>query len=530
MTEPESHVPESNAVGSRLPLAASVAGAALLLLLPWLGRPALFDRDETYYAEAAREMREAGNWLVPRLNGQEFHQKPFLPLAFICASYSVFGVNETGARMPSVLFGLGTMMLTAAAARLLFGEAVALRSALVLGSSLLFSLVSRSSMTDSAFLFFFTSSLFAFLRTRGTAGAGRRGFLWMYAAMGLATLCKGPIGFLLPIGIVALIAWSEGGWASLRRLQPIMGAAVIVAIGAAAVLALPRSERGAFLRAFLLRENVGRYLAPMEGHGAPFWIYLPVLAVAFLPWSPFLPAAWKTIRDRRSRWALGAWIGVPLLFFSAATTKLPHYVLPTFPALAILVGAGWEGQGTRKSRLLPLAGVFVFSSALPLALFLARDRWPDLLPVSLVWTAAILPAGAVAALIASRRSTLQFGALALSVLLLLWVACGWSLPALQEVRVIRPIGVRLRAVGDVSVFSYRFLEPGLLFYARRTITRLETLEQVAARAGQEHFVIVVREPEVSQIRAAARVPLKTLAARRGFCEDSGPMELAVLAR
>jgi 4-amino-4-deoxy-L-arabinose transferase-like glycosyltransferase len=153
VTEPETHSSETGAVRSRLPLAASVSAAALLLLLPWLGGPALFDRDETYYAESAREMLEAGNWFVPRLNGQAFHQKPSLPLAFICASYSVFGVNEAAARMPSVFFGLGTMLLTAAAARLLVGHTAALRSALVLGSSLLFSLVSRSSMTDSAFLF-----------------------------------------------------------------------------------------------------------------------------------------------------------------------------------------------------------------------------------------------------------------------------------------------------------------------------------------------------------------------------------------
>ena len=530
MTELETRVPRSQALRPRLPLVGSVSAAALLLLLPWLGRPALFDRDETSYAEAAREMREAGNWFVPRLNGQAFHQKPFLPLAFICASYSVFGVNETGARMPSVLFGLGTMLLTAAAARLLVGQAAALRSALVLGSSLLFSLVSRSSMTDSAFLFFFTLSIVAFLRTRGRGRAGSREFLWMYAAMGLATLCKGPVGFLLPIGIVALIAWSEGGWASLRRLRPILGAAVIVGIGAAAVAALPRPERAAFLRDLLLRESIGRYLSPREGHRAPFWIYVPVLAIAFLPWSPFLPAAWKTIRDRRSRWALGAWIGLPLLFFSAAATKLPHYVLPTFPALAILVGAGWEAEGARKSRLLPLLGAFVLSSALPLTLFLTRERWPDLLPVSIVWTAAILPAGVLTALLIFRRPTFQFATLVTSALLLLWMACGWSLPALREIRLIRPIGVRLRALEDTSVFAYRFLEPGLLFYSQRTIQRLETLEEVAARAREGHFVIVVRESEASQVREAARVPLKTLATRRGFCEDSGPVELVVLAR
>jgi 4-amino-4-deoxy-L-arabinose transferase-like glycosyltransferase len=508
----------------------SVPAAALLFLLPWLGRPALFDRDETYYAEAAREMRLERNWLVPRLNGREFRQKPFLPLALICASYSVFGVNETGARMPSALLGLGTILLTAAAARLLFGEAAALRSAWILGSSLLFLLVCRSSMTDSAFLFFFTWSLFAFVRSRGTAEPRTRDLLPMYVAMGLAALCKGPVGFLLPMTIIALVAWSGGGWASVRRLRPAAGSVVILSVAAVALLSFPGPDRSAYLRDFLLRENVGRFLSPMEGHRGPFWIYAPVLLIAFLPWSPFLPAAWKAVRDRKTRWILGAWVGVPFLFFSAAATKLPHYLLPVFPALAILVAAGWEGQTGRWSRTFPLVVVCALTSVLPLALFLARARWPDLLPVSLVWTAAALPAGALTALLVAKRPTLLLATLAASVLLFIWLACGWSLPALQDVRVIRPIGIQLRGMERSALFTYRFLEPGLLFYGQRTIEKLETLGQVAGEAKRESFVIVVREAEVAEVRAAAGVPLKILVRRQGFCEDSGPLGLVVLAR
>ena len=85
----------------RLPDLAAIALFAAVLLIPWIGSSALFDRDETYYAEAAREMQEAGTWFFPRLNGREFDQKPFLPMAFIRLGYVVFGVNERGARMPS---------------------------------------------------------------------------------------------------------------------------------------------------------------------------------------------------------------------------------------------------------------------------------------------------------------------------------------------------------------------------------------------------------------------------------------------
>jgi 4-amino-4-deoxy-L-arabinose transferase-like glycosyltransferase len=530
VTEPDTRPSETEAVRSRLPLVASVSASALLLLLPWLGGPALFDRDETYYAEAAREMREAGNWFIPRLNGQAFHQKPFLPLAFICASYSVFGVNETAARMPSALFAFGTMMLTAAAARHLFGRATALRSSWILGSSLLFLLVSRSAMTDSAFLFFFTASLVAFIGTHSGVEPSRGSLLAMYGAMGLATLCKGPVGLLLPLVILLVTAWSRGGWALVRQLRPIAGTGLVCGMAVGAVLLQPAPERGGYIRDFLWRENIGRFLSPMEAHRAPFWIYLPVLLLAFLPWSPFVPGAWRAVRDRNARWLLGAWVAVPFLFFSAAATKLPHYLLPVFPALAILVGVGWERETNPRSHVLPLAVAFVASSAFPVALCLARARWPDLLPISLVWTAAAPPAGALVALFVANRPELRFALLAASMLIFIWMACGWSLPEMREVRVIRPVGLLLRSADPTPVFAYRFLEPGLLFYSQRTIERLETREEVSERARRGPFVIVVREDEAPAVRAAAGIPMKTLGGGRGFCEDSGPLRLLVLAR
>lgn len=477
-------------------------------------------------------MRAAGTWVTPRLNGREFHQKPFLPMAFIRAGYALLGVNEWGARIPSALLGLGTVLLTAAIAQRLFGEAAGIRAGLVLGSSLLFLLISRSSMTDSAFLFFFTLALTAFLLGGSDRVPKIPGLLVMYAAAGLATLCKGPIGFLLPLAIVAIVSWSRSGLASLRRLQPLKGAAVLGLIVVPWYLFSESVRRGHLVGDFWLRENVGRFLSPMERHGGPFWIYLPVLVVAFLPWSPFVPGAWVAVPDRLSRWILGAWIAVPFVFFSAAATKLPHYLLPVFPPLAILVGVGWEKWAISKAwrRLAPLAVLVVLSGSFALAFGIAHRFWPALLPSSLLVTAAVLPAGAALALAVNRRPGAVFGALVGSMTLFAWLACGWSLPGLENVRIIRPVGILLRELKDVPVYSYRFLEPGLLFYSRRTIERLDRPEEITAVAAQPRFAIVAREQEVPGLRRAAGVPLAVVGVRRGFCEDSGPLSLVVLAR
>jgi 4-amino-4-deoxy-L-arabinose transferase-like glycosyltransferase len=511
-----------------------VAGAAALILLPWIGRPALFDRDETYYAEGAREMQEAGTWTRPLLNGRDFHQKPFLPFALIRVGYAALGVNETAARLPSALLGIGTAVLTAAIGSRLFGRAAGLRAGLVLSSSLLFLLICRSSLTDPAFLFFFTASLFFFLKCAAGRRAAIPDLVGMYASAGIATLCKGPLGVLLPAGIgVWIVARSSlsGTLSAIRRLRPLLG------IGIVSAFALPwyglaaARTHGASVRDFLLQENLGRFFSPMEGHRGPFWIYVPVLLLAFLPWSVFLPRAWGAVPDPRVRRILGAWCAVPFLLFSAAATKLPHYLLPVFPPLAILVGAEWDSEASpRASRTVALSLLIPICLALPVALLVARRRWPDLLPLSLIATAAVLPLGAGAALFARARPRLAFGVLGGSMALFAWLACGWSLPALGEVRVVRPIGILLRDRARVPTYSYRFLEPGLLFYARRTIDRLDRPEEVVRiSASRPAFAIVARREDVETISRAAGRPLITIGRRRGFCEDSGPIELVVLA-
>ena len=517
----------------RLPDLAAISLFAAVLLVPWIASSALFDRDETYYAEAAREMQEAGTWFFPRLNGREFDQKPFLPMAFIRVGYGVFGVNERGARMPSTLFGIGTALLTAAIARRLLGPAAGMRAGLILGSSLLFLLICRSSLVDSGFLLFFTGCLWAFLRTAPPETPSAGDLVLAYGCAGLAMLCKGPIGILLPLGIVTVIAWHDGGFGGLRRLRPLLGAGVLAAVALPWFVAASRATKGDFLRDFFLRENLGRFLSPMEGHRGPFWIYLPVLLVAFLPWSVFVPEGAAAIHreHRRVAWILGTWIVFPLAFFSAAATKLPHYILPTLPPLAILVSKGWEGRrnAARARRILPVVALLVLSAALPLALLAMRARWRDWVPVSLVVTASMIPAGAGAALLAGRRERLAFGSLLASMALFIWLLCGWALPGLEKVRVVRAVGLRLRDAGTLPTYSYGFLEPGLLFYGRRTIEPLDRLEEVSrAIAGQHRLLLVVREEEIPGLTRAGGATFEVLGIERGVCEDRGTVNLAVL--
>jgi 4-amino-4-deoxy-L-arabinose transferase-like glycosyltransferase len=392
-------------------------------------------------------------------------------------------------------------------------------------------------LTDPAFLFFMTAAVFFFSKGLIERPA-RRDLIGMYASAGVATLCKGPVGFLLPAGIaLASVARRDlaGTWAEVRRLRPGLGALIggIVVLPWYVISAI--RTHGQSARDFLLHENVERFLAPMQGHRGPFWIYAPVVLFAFLPWSVFLFRAWgaRALLDPRVRRFLAAWFAVPFLLFSAAATKLPHYVLPVFPPLAILVGAGWDLRDPeprpRASLAPPLFLLVALCLVFPVALFVARERWPDLLPVSLVVTASVLPLSAALALLVRERPRLVLAVLGGSMALFAWLACGWSLPGLGQVRVVRPIGIFLRDRVRAPVYSYRFLEPGLVFYAERTIERLDRPEDVG-RVSALHlqFAIVTRREDVETVSRAAGRALRVLGSRRGFCEDTGQIELVVL--
>ena len=510
-----------------------VAGFAALLLLPWLGQSALFDRDETYYAEAAREMREADSWTRPLVNGQDFFQKPFLPIAAIRASYAVLGVNETAARLPSALFGIATAVLTAALAGGLSGRAAALKAGIILPSTLLFLLVCRSALTDSSFLFFTTAAIYFLFKASRFEHSSAWTVIGMYTSAALATLSKGPMGLLIPAGVgVALTARSDFAetWRRIRRFRPGVGVVNVGVVLLLAYAASPSHTRDRFLTEFLVRENIGRFAAPRQGHTAPFWIYVPVLMLVFLPWSVFLIRAWNSA-PRAARRFLGAWFAIPFLVFSAAATKLPHYLLPVFPPLAILVGASWDEQlFLRRGLLRPLVLLVVLSLALPAALLVLRYRRPDLLSSSVIVAAGSLAIGASAALLARAGAGSVFAILSGTTAVFALLLCGWSLPQLNPVRVVRPIGTLLRERVAAPTYAYRFLEPGLLFYARRTIPRLDHPEEVARVASQESaLAIVARREDVTDVLRAAGRTLVVIGSRRGFCEDTGPVELVVLS-
>ncbi|MEW5883441.1 MAG: glycosyltransferase family 39 protein [Armatimonadota bacterium] len=308
----------------------------------------LFDLDEGIYAAALSEMRLRGDWLVPTYGGVPFFEKPILQYWAALGALSVGIPGEAALRLPSVLASLGTLLLVYRFARARWGETAALSSAGALALSPLFAGVGRMFMPDALLVFFLTSALLAFW----ASVEGRARSRWLaLACLGAAVLAKGPMPvavFLLVLAFVWLLrpearARMRGGWA--------VGGALFLLVVAAWYVPVAMREGGAFFQEFVIRQNLGRLAGEDTAHLGPAYFYLPILLVGFAPFSLALPLVWKDREGDPLDGFLWAWALVVFVLFSVAGSKLPHYILPMFPPLALLLGRWQARVGARLPYL-----------------------------------------------------------------------------------------------------------------------------------------------------------------------------------
>jgi 4-amino-4-deoxy-L-arabinose transferase-like glycosyltransferase len=330
-----------------------------LLLFFGLGSMGLTDRDEGRNAEAGREMLETGDWISPTFNYEPRFAKPVLVYWLMSLSYRWFGVDEFSARLPSAVSGFGLILLQYAFASRFCGPAVGLLAALMLLLNIQIIGLSRMVLTDSVLVFFATLSLYGFwLSFHGRSG--ERGWRWMlYLGMGIATLAKGPVGFLVPMVAIALYLTAAGQWRRFWQQGAPLAGSVLFALVAVPWYAVMWSIHGSQYTASAQANTVGRFLNPMEGHNFTILFYVPVLLLGFFPWSGWLPFAWHQAfrswrESRRGRapvlpneskeleWFCGAWVLAVFVFFTLSSTRLAHYIGPLYPAAALLTAIFWH--------------------------------------------------------------------------------------------------------------------------------------------------------------------------------------------
>jgi 4-amino-4-deoxy-L-arabinose transferase-like glycosyltransferase len=340
-----------------------VAAAAAFTLLVRLGGPALWDDDEPKNAACSLAMLDSGDWVVPSFNGRLRVEKPPLVNWLHLAGFALCGRNEAGARIGSAALTIGTCLFTWQIGCRLLGPACGLLGGMAMATCVWTAVGGRAATPDAPLVFFTTLALFLFVRAAGLrtclASGGPpslsiRSAVGIGAACGAATLAKGPIGLIMPLTAFLLFAaWQIRhhpaiGWrAGIGGLRPVTIVLAAAAIAAPWYAWVAIRTDGAWLRGFLLVHNVGRFAAPMEGHSGSLLYYPAVVAVGLFPWSIVLAAMLAHVAiilrapddDRRRPvrlvvcWML-VWIGG----LSCAGTKLPGYIWPAYPALAIATG------------------------------------------------------------------------------------------------------------------------------------------------------------------------------------------------
>jgi 4-amino-4-deoxy-L-arabinose transferase-like glycosyltransferase len=363
---------------------AAIAGGIIsaLMTLPGLGLGTLWDNSETAYGEVAREVLLRHDWLTMHLNNVPYFVQPPLYFWFAAICSLLFGPTALAMRLPSALATIALSAFTGYAVARQAGARIGIYAAVILSTCLMQAVIGRLAIMDA--LLDLTVAMTIFWWFRGLETGRARYLVYGCVAAALGFLAKGLVAPAVALMVIVPYAiWNAGHETtyvpSLRTC--LIGAIAFIGIAAPWPAILFAHDGFLPLEKLIGEYTVGRYTGVIENQSGPFWYYLPVIILGFFPWIAFLPAAIASsverLRDgdeggRLLRLAI-VWSVVPLLFFSAARTKLPNYVALEFPALALLTAFYFDGvvrRGVARSAVIWAATVPVTIGALAFAIWL----------------------------------------------------------------------------------------------------------------------------------------------------------------
>ena len=494
----------------------AVVSLVILFGLIWfsnLDYRRLVHPDEGRYAEIPREMSVSGDWVTPRLNGIKYFEKPALQFWITAAAYDAFGVHQWTARLWPALAGFLTVLFVGYVGLRIGGPQLGVYSASALGGSVWHVINAHFLTLDSGLTLWMSVGLGSLLIAQHSATTQRQERLWMlvaWAALALAVLSKGLIGVVLPGGALVLYSLVTRDWAVWRRLHLTLGAIVLFAIAAPWFL-IVSLENHEFFDFFFIHEHFTRFLTSEHRREGPWWYFLPILAVGILPWLMIfawnLRRAWTQAPVERNgfcwpRFVL-VWAAFILLFFSASSSKLPSYILPMAPALALIVGRelSLASESVLVRLSLPLValmgalwlGALFGFSAIAARLADARQPLPLLLAYGpwVKWALAVGFAGGVVSLIALRRGRRTAAVLGFAFTTLISVQLAMAgYDELAELRSADPLLKRIAASygplrHDVPFYSVHMYDQTLPYYLGRTVTQVEHPDELAMGLASE---------------------------------------------
>ncbi|MGA7696170.1 MAG: glycosyltransferase family 39 protein [Candidatus Sulfotelmatobacter sp.] len=504
-----------------------LAGFCAFLFLYGLGQFGLIGADEPRYAQVAREMLQRHDWITPVLGGQPWLEKPPLYYWQAMLAYRIFGVSDWAARLPGAL-DASFLVLGVYFFLRRFRPGFEVDGALITASSAGIIGYARAASMDMALAAAFAIGMLGWWAWREN---GKRIYLAVfYGCMGLGMLAKGPVAPFLAVVVIVLYAAAVREWRLVLKTLWLPGIFLFCAVALPWYFAVQMRNPG-FFREFIVEHNLGRFSKNLYHHTEPFWYYLPVAALALVPWTVFVIAAF--VQTIRMWWArrtatdasesgleyqfnvfAGCWLIVPVMFFSISQSKLPGYILPAIPAGALLLVEYLrrhlrpsEGGSVAKwlAVLHALLAAAPIVPALLIAYLITQHRLPGGQPMLVaLGLAFVLCAGIALTLVReSGLRMLRFITL-IPVVLTVGAVLKLGSVALDQTLSARPLALEIAGVEThplrLAIYHVRReLEYGLTFYRNQL-----TLNYDWGSVPQEEHLLVA--PENSQSEVAKLVP------------------------
>lgn len=473
---------------------------ASLLFLFKLGSFSLYDAAETTYGEFIKQMHLTGDWITLHYNGAIIFDKPplYYWLANICTY--ILGFNEWAIRLPAAIFGVLTVIMTFLLGKEFYNKKVGFLSAIIVMTAFQFLIQSRIAEIDVLLVFLMTASLYCFWKGK---------YLPMYFWMAWGTLVKGIIAFAIPGFAIFLFLLFTKNLKKIKELKIIPGILIILAIGGpwyAAEWFLHGEKFTEFVLGFLF---LSRFQGVVSGHPGPWYYYFLALLLGFFPWSHFLPLSLgKTIKNRTQTTEHGTpacrqarqnagllilcFIIPTFIVFSIAKTKLPNYVLPLYPFLAIMVGKLWNDFMEDDSARLPMLISNLCLAVVVVLVFIAAviagsqytGPYQEMLP-QLKLLGVVVGIGSLASIILFwiKRYSASFYALPTMVFILTFILATQTLPMIENYKGEKELGAKVAAVikPNEQIAAYNVgNRPGIVFYNVKPVVYLENVKELNA--------------------------------------------------
>jgi 4-amino-4-deoxy-L-arabinose transferase-like glycosyltransferase len=506
--------------------------AGAMLFFVGLGRLPLMEPDEGRNAEVGREMLASGDWITPHYDGFVYLDKPAVFFWMVAASLKTFGVSEVGARLPSALMGVATMLLVWFLGRRMFGGSAGLCAGLAFAVSPLALVLAREVIFDMTLTFLVTLAMVAFWLAEEHEFRGLRFHALMFAAMGVAVITKGFVGILIPLVAILIYEVACGRWRQWLRLRWGWGVLIFLAVALPWFIAVSLRNPD-FPRYAFWNESLKRFSTGAAHRGGGIFYFIPVFLGGFFPWSLFLLLAgwnrlrrWQDLRQEGGRPILFllSWATWVFAFFSFSQSKLPTYFLPAIVPLSILMGRVWQDVGHDTSARPPdwLTAGFALLLGIGVLVAAASHSWiysvyrvrlakmlhPDVLglvPPSLLYTGLILAAlGFLGRRLATqtRGRAEAIATFVLAAVVVPTMALRWWTPItlLADANSSRRLAATISASPEsrAPIYGYYYYRTSLPFYMRRPVGLLsikwgeltsnyQVAHQAAARrAGDAH--------------------------------------------